>query len=227
MPMTDTIDEAQLTGMLSLLLGDERLSEGDDLEKGTKRRMRLREVKHDILSKLMSGEELSPSDVIKLFGLFYLFMFEYSGSISFPYEDVFEWIAFKRQFYDVIESFDSVFEFKKGSGRPTQDQTKVIELFSILCREHNNPDCPHRDKCECNYVSLLTDAVELRLVNSEQWLERKTAYEREKIFRREFKAAKTAVDRIWKELYRQKPPKVYGTLQESVREFVLESLETS
>jgi len=80
------------------------------------------------------------------------------------------------------------------------------------------PTCDHRDKCQCNYQSLLSDLLAVRLAISKEWQERKARTERERIFEREFKVTKTAVDRFWPKLYGQRPPRFGKEDKEFIKE---------
>jgi len=206
------INEQELTELLHALT-EEWAPEGGKADKGTnsekavKRKMRLKEVMDDIHGKLEKGEDFTPADLFSCCGLFLLLVLEYSGFISFPYQDIFEWKEFKKLLYELATVFGEVFDFKKGRGRPTEAVGAFLAFSGAFCREHNSPSCDHRYKCTCNYICLLSDILKLRLARSQEW-HRRGIFEKRKILWREFRAAKTAVDRFWKHLYGQKPPKL-------------------
>ncbi|MDI6815359.1 MAG: hypothetical protein QMC90_04690 [Dehalococcoidales bacterium] len=108
-------------------------------KKALKRWMRLKEVQQDVKRKLARGGEFTPSDFLRSYGLVYLFLLEYSGFISFPYDDVLEWEEFKEVFYECSSVFDEVFDFKRSRGRPTEAVTDFLQFSGVFCREHNLP----------------------------------------------------------------------------------------
>jgi len=201
-------DEQKLTEVLYRLT-EERLPDGNISPEAVKRSMRLKEVQEDIKKELAEGGEFTPTDFIRAYGLFILFVAERSGLVSFPYQDVFKWADFKEMFYQLTSVFDEAFDFKKSKGRPSKSETSLLYILGVFCRNHNSPTCDHRYKCNCNYINLLADILELRLARSEEWHKwGKGGYEWGKLFGKEFKAAKTMVNRFWKELYGQGPAKL-------------------
>lgn len=215
--MQTKIEEQRLTEVLCYLL-EERLPEGGISEEALKRGRRLKELQWDIARKLSRGEEFTPTDFVRLYGLLFLFMLERGSFISFPYKDVFEWQQFKDVFYELTADFDQVLDFKKRKGRPSNAVTNFLEFSGIFCREHNLPSCDHRYKCTCNYGCLLADILELRLARSQEWHKTTGRFERRNILWREFRAAKTAVDRFWTRLYGQRPPRLGKEDKEFIKE---------
>jgi phage pi2 protein 07 len=196
-------NEKKWTDLLYRLTGEPPPNESVP-ERATKRGLRIKEVHFDIKKKLEKGEDFTPADFVRSYVLLMLFELEYGGSISFPYEDVFKWQEFKRMFYEITQVFDDVFEFRRTKGRPNKSETNLLYFLGVLCRSHNSPTCNHRYACECNYIGLLADVLEVRLARNEEWHKRKGA-ERKNVFLRELKAAKTAVNRFWVEFYGQRP----------------------
>jgi hypothetical protein len=176
-------------------------------ERTIKRGLRIKEVHSDIKTKLEKGGEFSPADFARSYILLMLLSLDYAGSVSLPYQDVFEWREFKKAFYEFTETFDTFFEFRKTKGRPNKSETSLLYFLGIFCRSHNPPTCDHRHACECNYMGLLSGILELRLARNQEWQERKGT-ERKNVFLRELKAARTAVNRFWLEFYGQKPPRL-------------------
>ena len=237
---TNSVDEQRLTELLNVLT-EERLPDGNISNESIKKSLRLREVHSDIEKKLAAGGEFTPVDFIRCYGLFLLFMLEHGGFISFPYIDVFEWGKFKKIFYEYTNTFDEFLDFKRSKGRPSKSETNFLFFLGVFCRSHNDPKCNHRYACTCNYTSLLSEALELRLARSEKWNNRlakgglrprlgdgqvgtRLTKEQENIFWQEFKAAKMAVDRFWKKLYAKQSPKLISGDKERLKEYVLESL---
>lgn len=233
---TIDLDENTITELLYHLT-EETSEDGNIPERNIKRGLRLDEVSFDIKKRLEAGEEFSPADFIRSFGLLQLFVLEYQGMISFQYEDVFEWNKFKKSFYDFTEIFSEVFELKKGRGRPNKSETVLLYFLGLFCRSHNLPTCDHRYACNCNYFSLLSDVQELRLARSKSWQARtdkkswnanpeqytKLSHEEEKIFWDEYRAAKIAVDRFWKKLYKKQPPRFESKDKARLKQFVIEN----
>jgi hypothetical protein len=211
-------DEKKWTDLLYRLT-EEHLPNGSIPERSIKRGLRIKEVHSDIKRKLEKGGDFTPADFARSYWLLMLFGLEYVGSISFPFEDVFDWREFKKAFYEITEVFDAVFEFRKSKGRPSKSETSLLYFLGVLCRSHNLPTCDHRYACECNYVGLLADMLALRLAKNEEWHRRKGA-ERKNIFLRELKAAKTAVNRFWVEFYGHKPPRLKRKDVSLILEFV-------
>lgn len=237
---TNSIDEQGLTELLYRLT-EERLPDGNIPEEAIKRDMRLKEVNSDIKSKLKEGGEFAPTDFIRSYGLLLLFALEYSGFVSFRYQDVFEWGKFKEIFYEYTSIFDEVFDLKKGKGRPSKSETALLYLLGVFCRSHNLPTCDHRYACKCNYYSLLGEFLELRLSRSRAWHARvakkglhknllngephiRLSQEGEKIFQGEYKAAKMAIDRFWLNLYGKRSPKLSRGDKDRLKQFILENL---
>lgn len=213
-------DEQKLTEVLYHLT-EERLLDGNISQDAVKRSMRLKEVQEDIKKELSEGREFTPTDFIRAYGLFILFVAEHSGLVSFPYQDVFQWVEFKKMFYQLTSVFDETFDFKKSKGRPSKSETSLLYILGAFCRNHNLPTCDHRYKCSCNYISLFTDILEIRLARSEEWHKRdKGGYEWIKVFSREFKATKTMVDRFWKEFYNRRPTKLYAQDKQTIVELL-------
>jgi hypothetical protein len=204
--LNNEFDEKRWTDLLYRLT-EEHLPNGGIPERAMKRGMRIKEVHSDIKRNLEKGGEFSPSDFIRSYVLLVLFELEYGGSVSFPYEDVFEWLEFKKAFYEITEVFNSLLEFKKTKGRPNKSETSLLYFLGVLCRNHNLPTCDHRYACRCNYIGLLADTLELRLARNDEWHKRK-GVERKNLFLRELKSAKTAVNRFWVEFYGHKSPRV-------------------
>lgn len=238
--MQTSIDEKKWTELLSVLT-EERLPDGNISNESIKKSFRLREVHSDIEKKLAAGGEFTPVDFIRCYGLFLLFMLEYGGFISLPYKDVFEWVKFKKIFYEYTDTFDEYLDFKRSKGRPIKSETNLLFFLGVFCRSHNDPKCNHRYACKCNYTSLLNKALELRLARSEKWNNRlvrgglsskqgdrqvgtRLTKEQENIFWLEFKASKMAVDRFWKKLYSKQSPKLDNGDKERLKGYVLENL---
>jgi hypothetical protein len=217
------IEEQALTEMLYYLL-EERSSEGGISEDGLKREMRLKEVQGDIRRKLSSGKEFTPTDFVRLYGLLLLFILERGSFITFPYKDVFAWQQFKDVFYKLTADFDQLLDFKKTKGRPSNAVANFLVFSGTLCREHNSPSCDHRYACTCNYSCLLADILKLRLARSQEWHRRAGTVERRNILRREYRAAKTALDRFWTRLYGRRPPKLGKEDKEFIKEFSIRSV---
>jgi hypothetical protein len=74
------------------------------------------------------------------------------------------------------------------------------------------------------YWTLLSRASEIRLANCEEWSTHRSAYERGAIYAREFKAAKTNIDRLWHNLQGGKPPKLTRGDRTIMKEEVLRHL---
>ncbi len=236
----NTINEQQWTELLYLLT-EERLPDGSISDKAIKKGLRLREVNADIEKKLSNGGAFTPVDFIRCYGILLLFILEYGEIISFPYKDVFEWEKFKKIFYEYTSIFDDFLDFKKSKGRPTKTETTFLFFLGVLCRSHNDPKCNHRYACTCNYTSLLSEVLELRLARSEKWNQRMVkgglrlkqvggqpeitlTKELEDIFWQEFKAEKMAVDRFWERFYGKRSPKLSIEDKKRLREYVIESL---
>jgi hypothetical protein len=66
--------------------------------------------------------------------------------------------------------------------------------------------------------------TEIRLANCEEWSTHRSAYERGAIYAREFKAAKTNIDRLWHNLQGGKPPKLTRGDRTIMKEEVLRHL---
>jgi len=193
----------------------------NDADKGIKRAMRLREVAEDTLKDMMTGCEYKPSHLLKSSIFNSLFDLEASGEISFPYDDVFEWVEFKKALYKWAEIFDGVFELKKSRGRPTEGSTKGINILRLFLEAGIQLGKPTNS--EEVYWILLSRATEIRLANCEEWSTHRSAYEIRAIYAREFKAAKTNIDRLWNSL-EGKPPKLARGDSELLKKDVLRHL---
>jgi len=197
-------DEKELTELLYHLT-EELPTDETAAKRSVKRGLRIKEIHDDIKTKLKNGGVFAPSDLLRSYWLLMLFKLEYDGKMSINYEDIYQWIAFKEVFYEITKIFDDCFEFIKTQGRPGNDETLLLRCLGTLCRSHNSPTCTHRDKCNCNYIVLLGDMVEIRLSRNEEWSKRQGT-ERKNVFLKELKASKTAVSRFWVNFYGQKPP---------------------
>lgn len=184
--------------------------------------MRLREVAEDTLKDMMAGCEFKPSHLVKSSIFRSLFILEASGEISFPYDDVFEWIEFKKALYKYAEIFDGVFEFKKSRGRPTEGSTMGIRILRLFLQAGIELGKPTNS--EEVYWILLSRATEIRLANCEEWSTHRSAYEMGATYAREFKAAKTNIDRLWHNLLEGKPPKLARGDRALLKEEVLRHL---
>jgi hypothetical protein len=199
------LNEQELTELARTLITQGLI--GDDIsEIAVKRSLRLREVGDDIKRKLMQGKEFAPADFIRFFVLFFLFRLEQAGLLSFAYVDPLEWVVFNNAFSDYVNLLGDAFVFKNEWGRPQKGETTLLHFLGVFCQKHNLPNLYANS---CDYVSLLTDALEVRLAKSKEWVSKKKgSIEWKKALLREFKAAKTVVARFWKGYYHETPPRL-------------------
>lgn len=194
----------------------------DDTEKGVKRAMRLREVADDTLKDIMAGKKFTPGHFVRSFIFYQLFNLEASGDISFPYDDVIEWVELKKTVYQLAELANMIFEFTKTPGRPTESSTKAITILGLFLITSNK--LGKTINIQEIYLNLLSRATELRLAACEKWSKHKSTYERRGVYAREFKAAKTSVDRFWAGFFKNKPARLDEQGKELINEIVLRHL---
>lgn len=194
----------------------------NDTDKGIKRAMRLREVAEDTLKDIMNGYEFKPSHLVRSLIFHLLFTLEASGQISFSYDDVFEWIESKKALYEYVGLFDRVFEFKKSPGRPTEDSTSGISILMPFLQAGIQLGKPTNS--EEVYWVLLSRATEIRLANCEEFSTHRSAYDMRVIYAREFKAAKTNIDRFWHKFQDNRPPRLDSNDRAMLKEEVLRHL---
>lgn len=194
----------------------------DDTEKGVKRAMRLKEVADDTLKDIMEGEKFTPGHFIRSFTFYLLFNLEASGDISFPYDDVFEWVELKKAVYQLAELANVFFDFRKTRGRPTESSTNAITILGLFLITSNK--LGKTISIRGLYLNLLSRAFELRLAACEEWSKHKSAYERSIVYAREFKAAKTSIDRVWVGFFKNKPARLKEQDKELINEIVLRHL---
>lgn len=194
----------------------------DDTEKGVKRAMRLREVADDTFEDIMAGKKFTPGHFIRSFTFYLLFNLEASGDISFPYDDVIEWVELKKAVYQLAELANMIFEFRKTPGRPTESSTNAITILGLFLITSNK--LGKTINIQEIYLNLLSRASELRLAACEEWSKHKSAYERRRVYAREFKAAKTSVDRFWVGFFKNKPVRLDEQDKELINEIVLRHL---
>lgn len=121
-----------------------------------------------------------------------------------------------------LEPFDEILGWRRGRGRPVKGEHRILELIAMAFPEHSQDECDHPDRykqCLCNYLALIGDALYLRLSQFRTMTERKIR------LKDEVKAAKIAVDRIWKEVHGVKFPKLKKGLLQDEAEAALQMVE--
>jgi hypothetical protein len=199
---------------LGIEYGDEgiRLS-----QKALKWRAKLEEVINDS----RNHQEALPSDLFKIFAILTLLALDESGSTYVPDEFSSKWEESWKSLCRFTEGLNDILALKKKKGRPTSMDAVLIDSFVAITHKLNRTGYNQEAGQYWNYLWLLFSALKARLEKSEEYKKRKTGFERVKIREREFKAAKTAVDRAWRGLNQGEPPNVEKDDKQAIKAWVV------